>query len=229
MMFKSFFPTFMLVCLVGANSVQSANILFFFGFSGHSHRITVWPLVQALADRGHKVTFYSPFEPKKPTTHPNITEMVVQDIYDMAGFDFDPAEIRVKGGIQAIDAMWPGFIEMGVQLCEGLVNHKKTIEWAKTASFDLVFINALFNDCGYGLAHKFKAPTILYSTTSVFPWFGDVHVSRILQNSNLKILFKVSLAILSLNFSYERCVGDSRRKLSRISLSPTSTRKDDLF
>lgn len=169
----------LLACITGMYSAQAANILFFFGFSGESHRFTVWPLVKGLADRGHKVTFFSPHEPKKPTNHPNIKEMVAKDIFAQTGMDFDPVKIRIHGGVRAMQAMWSGFSDFGVKLCEGVVTHKETMEWAKTASFDLVFINALFNDCGYGLAHKFKAPTILYSTTSLFPWFGEIYVRKI--------------------------------------------------
>lgn len=46
--------------------VHSANIVFYFGISSYSHRIPAWPLAEALADKGHNVTFVSPFPSKSP-------------------------------------------------------------------------------------------------------------------------------------------------------------------
>lgn len=58
---------FITQCLV----VDSANIVFYFAVSSYSHRIPAWPLVEALADQGHNVTFVSPFPSKSPNPKVN--------------------------------------------------------------------------------------------------------------------------------------------------------------
>lgn len=47
---------------------HSENIVFYFGVSSYSHRIPAWPLAEALADKGHNVTFVSPFPAKSPNS-----------------------------------------------------------------------------------------------------------------------------------------------------------------
>lgn len=90
---------------------------------------------------------------------------------------FDPAEVRLQGGVSAVEKLWPIYLEAGVNMCEIITKDKEILNWASTASYDLVFINGLFNDCGYGFAYKFNAPTIVYGTSSLFQWWGEVYVS----------------------------------------------------
>lgn len=176
------FLSFILLVSITLQCATAANILFFWGVSSYSHRITVWPLVKALADNGHKVTFLSPFEPKSPTTHPNISELVPKDLFGNLGMNYDPAEIRVRDGPKAVQGLWPSYQQLGINLCNALTKDQAIIDWANKASFDLVVVNGLFNDCGYGFAYKFKAQTIAYATSSLFQWWGEVFVSFSLKN-----------------------------------------------
>lgn len=61
-----FLTVILTVVFVIPVSVNGANIVFYFGVSSYSHRVPAWPLVGALADRGHNVTFISPFAAKNP-------------------------------------------------------------------------------------------------------------------------------------------------------------------
>ncbi|CAL8083081.1 unnamed protein product [Orchesella dallaii] len=154
---------------------STKNILFFWGMSGYSHRITIWPLVEKLADKGHNVTFFSPHHPKKPTVHPNITEIVPTNLFQDIGMGYDPAEVRLKGGITAVENLWPSYLECGVQLCRRIAKDPDILNWLNSASFDLVVINGLFNDCGLAVAYKFNASTITYGTSSLFQWWEEVY------------------------------------------------------
>lgn len=40
--------------------------------------------------------------------------------------------------------------------------------------FDLIVIDALYNDCALALAHKLNAKTIMFDPTSVFSWWYDL-------------------------------------------------------
>lgn len=55
-----------------ANSIK---ILCIFPTTGHSHYTVGHELMRRLAERGHEVTFVSPFQPKEPTQ--NLTEIVL--------------------------------------------------------------------------------------------------------------------------------------------------------
>lgn len=110
-------------------------------------------------------------------SHPNITELVPKDLFANLGMNYDPAEIRVREGPKAVQRLWPLYQQLGINLCLALANDPAIIDWANTASFDLVVINGFFNDCGYGFAYKFKAQTIVYGTSSLFQWWGEVFVS----------------------------------------------------
>lgn len=44
------------------------------------------------------------------------------------------------------------------------------INWVKDTKVDLLFIDGLFNDCAYGMAHYWNAKTIIFQTSSAFPW-----------------------------------------------------------
>lgn len=158
---------------------NAANILFFWGMSGYSHRITIWPLVEKLAANGHNITYFSPHAPKtKYKPNPNITEIIPDNLFSRIGMDYDPAEIRLKGGVKAVEDLWPGYLDSGVKMCEFITTDKDMLNWANTASFDLVVVNALFNDCGFAYAYKFNAPTIVFSSSSLFQWWGEVYVSK---------------------------------------------------
>ncbi|CAL8125213.1 unnamed protein product [Orchesella dallaii] len=61
----------------------------------------------------------------------------------------------------------------GVNMCVEFLNDTSNLEWVNSNKFDLVIIDALFNDCAYGLAHKWQAKTIVFGTTHVFDWFPD--------------------------------------------------------
>lgn len=63
--------------------------------------------------------------------------------------------------------------QLGVNMCNQFLNNTENIEWVNKEKFDLVVIDALFNDCGYGLAWKWKAKTIVFGTTHPFEWFAD--------------------------------------------------------
>ncbi|ODN01700.1 UDP-glucuronosyltransferase 1-8 [Orchesella cincta] len=154
---------------------STKNILFFWGMSGYSHRITIWPLVEKLASSGHNVTFFSPHHPKKPTMHPNITEIVPSNLFKDIGMDYDPAEIRLTGGITAVEKLWPLYLESGVKLCRWIAQDPDILNWLHSDSFDLVVVNGLFNDCGYAIAYKFNASTIAYGTSSLFQWWEEVY------------------------------------------------------
>ncbi|CAG7827820.1 unnamed protein product, partial [Allacma fusca] len=60
---------FCLALVPGIRISEGAKILFFFSGGTYSHKVSIWPFVAAMADRGHDVTFFSSFN-KRPFEHP---------------------------------------------------------------------------------------------------------------------------------------------------------------
>jgi len=165
-----FLPFF---CFVQFDLSQGANILFFHLFSSYSHRIAVWPLVEALAARGHKVTIHQPYDPKHP--NPKVREFFPKGLQDIWKKVNEDGGIETFGGVvvnlrieQGPFATLQTDVEcpsQGLSLCDKLLSLPETLEFVNNNHFDLVVIDALFNECAYGLAKVWAAKTIVYFTT----------------------------------------------------------------
>ncbi|CAG7724753.1 unnamed protein product [Allacma fusca] len=156
--------------IVTPDKTSGENILFFFGISTYSHRIPVWPLVEKLVEKGHNVTFVSPFSPKVP--NPKVHEFTPKEItLSMEKNTEGPVALHLRSTVkdQSIKS-WFGLPNWGLGLCELFLKSPDVRHWISSSKFDLVVIDGLFNDCGLGLAYKFNAPHLIYDTTSIFMW-----------------------------------------------------------
>jgi glucuronosyltransferase len=171
MKFKNYLQV-IVIAIFTFQQIHGASILFYWPFATYSHRISVWALVERLVDEGHNVTFLASHPPKSP--NPKVTEVSSASGYAAMNFP-DFVSLRFAGGVEAVDNSWRYYVDWGITLCDALLHDPKIIEWIHTSSFDLVVINGLFNDCGYGLAHKFKAPYIMYGTTAPFGWWSEAY------------------------------------------------------
>jgi len=131
-----------------------------------------------LANRGHNVTFFFIHTPKN--TNPKVIEFGannIPNIPERVGLStLDMVDVRLNyGGRDSMPALWTNLTEVGVKMCEVLLTDPQGKQWIQTESFDLVVIDALFNDCGLGLAHIFRAPFIIYETTAPFMWLPDTY------------------------------------------------------
>ncbi|XP_035701123.1 UDP-glucuronosyltransferase 2B15 isoform X2 [Folsomia candida] len=175
---KSRFLCVLTFALFGAyfipNHVQGAKILFYFAVAGPSHRISAWPIIEKLA-QNHQVTFVSPYPSKnKNPSQPNITDYVPENLAkDLGVLDLDFIGLRLREGVTAIDDLWNVYYKLGLSACEALMRKQEFLTWVEKSSFDLIVINAMFNECAYGLVHKYKAKHILYSPVSHMMWYKD--------------------------------------------------------
>jgi len=162
-------PLFLVLC---AES-ESAKILFYLGVSTYSHRILISPLAERLADRGDQVTFFCPHPPKK--SYPNVTEFLPKIIREVGreagGSGFLNRRLREGrlGSMRSASTLYG----RGISFCRLLLEAPETQNLINTATFDLIIIDSLFNECGFGLAHKFGAKTIIFSTSTVLSWWYD--------------------------------------------------------
>jgi len=159
------------------HSAQSANILFFCGLASYSHRVAMWPLVEALAEKGHNVTFFFGQVPKN--THPKVIEFSPNDMVNfnerLGLGELDMIKKRLTSGRADIDRTWPHLIDMGVKLCEIILTDPNALHFVNNSKFDLVIVDALYNDCALGLAYKFNALHIVYDPSASFMWYPDAY------------------------------------------------------
>ncbi|CAG7716503.1 unnamed protein product [Allacma fusca] len=162
-----------IIALALSQVVSGAKILFFFGFSTYTDRITVWPLVEALVAKGHEVTFLSPYTPQEKEKNPKVVELHPPALVEVmsAGFG-NVLERRLEN---SHESLWHDFREKGTQVCEAIFKEDESREYFKNAEFDLLIINSLHNECAYGLAYKYSAPFMLFGTSSVFLWQPDTY------------------------------------------------------
>lgn len=133
-------------------------------------------MIEALADRGHKVTFLSPYENQTPSPSPN------PNIYDYAPKLWKQAmgsweshytfydKRKTTGGILLA---WFGFPDLGVLSCELLYKDEEFVSWMKSSKFDLVIVDSLMNECAFGMVHFWKTKFIVYGTSTVYGWYYD--------------------------------------------------------
>ncbi|CAL8144007.1 unnamed protein product [Orchesella dallaii] len=150
---------------------EGANILFFIGNGGASHRIAMTPFANGLAEEGHSITVLTAEKPDGNDTKINyyLPKEVVRHFTEMrnSGAFPDFYGMRSKGLMIATWLVVPSF---GITVCEKLYEDPEYIAWLKSNKFDLVIVDGLFNECGYGIAHLHNAKIIVFSVSSVLPW-----------------------------------------------------------
>ncbi len=161
------------VAIVFIQIAESANIVFFFGVSTYSHRVASWPLVEALADDGHNVTFISPYPAK--TSNPKIFDYVPNALnkwMERMSHRLNALEQRNNKKTLSGWLMLPIF---GKILCEEIYKDVEYIDWVKSTKVDVVVLGALGNDCAYGMAHYWDAKVILFDTTAPLGYFAEAY------------------------------------------------------
>ena len=165
------FKYFLLLVTFTLQSSHGARILFYFGFSNPSDRIAVWPLVEALAEKGHRIHFLSPFPPNE--THPNVTEIQPPHLVDLMNESWGNVIERRRD--KTYEKIWTEIREKGIKACNAVFADRETRDFLKDSQFDLVIVEALYNECGVGLAYYYGAPFIMYVAGSINIWQPDAH------------------------------------------------------
>lgn len=105
------------ILLLLANVTSSSNILFFFSSVNFSQKNSVWPLVIALAQDGHNVTFLSP-QSKSPISHQNVTDLAPKVLQDMVStlYKIDRFAQREVDGDKEFD-----YVGVTTSICEIII------------------------------------------------------------------------------------------------------------
>ncbi|KAJ9601562.1 hypothetical protein L9F63_000305 [Diploptera punctata] len=162
---------------------ESAKILAIFPFQSRSHMIMGSALMKELANRGHQVTMISHFPEKEKIA--NYTDIQIKttmvDVLGSKGSADRHFEEDDTGVIEKIRMTLDFLYRVNVITCDMMLEEEsvKRLIRDSDAKFDLVVIEAFFNECFLGFVHKFNAPLIQVCTFGgmywLDDWFGNPH------------------------------------------------------
>ncbi len=132
------------------------------------------PLMEALAGKGHNVTYLSPFASSEDSTNSNVKAFIPKKWLQVLGsWDQQMGFYDIRKN-NMLPFMWYGLRHMGVLSCESLYEDQDFLDWIKISpKFDLVITEASANECAYGLVRLWNAKLAIYSTTTTLPWMMD--------------------------------------------------------
>ncbi|XP_076046231.1 UDP-glucosyltransferase 2-like [Oratosquilla oratoria] len=155
----------LLALLSGQYGVQASRILFLGPVVGRSHSQFYAAIVTTLANRGHEMTFVSPYASKQET--PRVREIVLPDL------NFAPLMPNVfKEGSFA----YRNLTYLTADLCaQGLQDPKVVKLFDET--FDMIMTPTGWSECFLVFQHRLRVPFVLVNPVSVTPplddWFGN--------------------------------------------------------
>lgn len=163
----------LLVAIFYAPFCDSHRILAVLPFGSASHKITLIPVISALAERGHHVTFLT----SKPTPQfkgdGNIREIIVKMDKEFTVKDFKTNNSSFFQGVVERPlstklAFLGMFRDVPVHIIERTLENAEVKQMMETENFDLAIISLVSLYAGYPLAWHFKCPFILVSPNVIF-------------------------------------------------------------
>jgi UDP-glucoronosyl and UDP-glucosyl transferase len=83
----------------------------------------------------------------------------------------DKLQSRLAGEERKV---WDTLSEWSLNICKILLHDDTLSSLFRDGTFDLIFVNAAFGECGYLLNVRWKAKIILTDSTSLLPYFNDM-------------------------------------------------------
>lgn len=141
-----------------------SRILIYYPTIGISHVLPVQALAKSLAERGHEITFISPFPLSKPVNNYRDIKLQFDDTATSAVISEVTKDPKKVSMFQMMSKM-PGLIfNFGN---DSLQSHEVR-KLMREEQFDLVIVGFFFTDFGVGLAGHFKCPSIVFGHAGSF-------------------------------------------------------------
>jgi len=151
--------------------VSGSNLLIYSVANTASHFIVINPVASRLASNGHNVTFIA--SSKVRDEDPKIHYFYPKVVVDAMGEALRKIAHQDNRGKYA--NVYSTFYPTAIAMCEGFYGSPEVRQWMDAASFDLVIIDATHNECALGLAHKFRAPHMVFQTGTFYNWHYDLY------------------------------------------------------
>lgn len=181
--------------------------------SSYSHRVATRPLAEALAARGHKVSYIAPMYPKQ--LNPNITEYVAKEhaefIQAFINADFE-VNLRVNRNLEKMVNI---LFDLAVTGCEILYKSPEFKAFLqKNPKVDLLILDNCFSECGIGIAQKTGAKYMVFGTVAHLAYeydaFGYLPQSSVVPELEvfpptppMSFLDRISNTFMSLRWRWE--------------------------
>lgn len=146
-------------------TASCAKILFLLPVASKSHIHVFEPLIQALGERGHEITSFTPQASKGMP--PNVRQIVIVPVEEIFKHMDSPFKLRKDGKLSQFSTASVDYID---KTCRRVLVSPEMKEIMANNSFDLIVVDILMNQCTLGLIPHFKSPSI-YVSTLVAPSF----------------------------------------------------------
>lgn len=163
---------FVIACAFLLEKVECASVLFLLGGANYSHKMSIWPLVMALTEKGHNVTFVSSsLKQPKPNSKvkditPSFMSKVTEKIYKVDRFT-----ARKEGR----EEIFSNYEAHSFHLCNLTLNSGEDEEFnsliEKKDAFDLVVANSVYGECGFYIAHRVGKKYVTFDSSTILPGF----------------------------------------------------------
>nr|XP_014275923.1 2-hydroxyacylsphingosine 1-beta-galactosyltransferase-like [Halyomorpha halys] len=150
--------------------VSSHRILAFLPFNGKTHHIIYRPILEALADAGHNITYVTPISPSEK--HPKINYILIDDCYPGFNSKFFFENSKRTFYYLQVNAVY-GITTAGLEKVYNQPNVKNLIESSET--FDAVITETcFFQEANAALHHRFNAVGIEICCLGERSWINSV-------------------------------------------------------
>ena len=165
-----------LFVLILLSSVDSARILMSQPFGSKSHQNSFVPLIEALSQRGHHITYITTSISSAISDSPNVTQLVLQNpVFHGASFT-NQFDVVLSKGSNLLNGFRTSLsmVHYPVTITRSVFEDVQIKSMLARDNFDLVLISQAFSSSGYALAWHFQAPFILVSPNTLFNGIATV-------------------------------------------------------
>ncbi|XP_069675718.1 UDP-glucosyltransferase 2-like [Periplaneta americana] len=152
----------LVICALPICISEAARILALINYAGRSQYVIFHTYLKALAARGHQVDVYGYHPLEKPV--PNYTDISIGGSAVLKNVSIE--QLRGQGRFQVISY----FMNNVLQTCRVAFKNENILNLMKSnITYHAVITLIMGPDCFIGFSHRFKAPLISI-TTSTLPW-----------------------------------------------------------
>lgn len=157
----------LVACLVAG--LHAAHLLAFFPLPGRSHWILAQTYLRALADRGHRITFVTPF--KNEGNPHNWREVIVPDTKHTFGTGTtNMFQLSLNNPFMGLFFL----SKYGIRSCDLILGTEEIQKlYNSNEKFDAIVSEDFYQECYHVFAHKFNAPLIQIVPYEGHQWVGD--------------------------------------------------------
>ena len=147
---------------------QADRIVVLYPLGSKSHFYAVFPVLDALAKRGHQLTVFSPFKGITKATE-NIQEVILPSVAQkMDDVQIDWFAMQKQGPLQFI-TMMSKMMDFVVTACEELITNPTFRKIIEERDVDLFIGDAVGSEFTFPIIDRIGVPFVIHSSSSALP------------------------------------------------------------